>query len=235
MSLAVPRTTWHVEIAWVITYVSQAPRLFKFKGPESEGALTPPAHKAINTGKMSEFVNVQNNITDEEGNVLSQGKIFTIPREAAEHSGVFRQLFEDFASLEKDVDFSKEVIPFCREDVTDNSVSKVIEWLTKYKDLRKPNDEESGNRDGSRITLTDWEKEYFHNLSEKELFDFLVLTHYLEMDLPKQRGCQYVASLISGKPAPVIREIFGIVNDFSPEDQTRIEKENAWASGKERA
>ena len=41
--------------------------------------------------------------------------------------------------------------------------------------------------------------------------------------------CQKVADMIRGKTAEQIRQEFGIKNDFSPEEEEEIRKENQWA------
>lgn len=42
-------------------------------------------------------------------------------------------------------------------------------------------------------------------------------------------GCKTVANMIKGKTPEQIREHFGLVNDFTPEEEEQIRKENAWA------
>ena len=41
--------------------------------------------------------------------------------------------------------------------------------------------------------------------------------------------CQTVADMIKGKTPEQIRAIFNIVNDFTPEEEEEIRRENAWA------
>ncbi|KAG5621351.1 hypothetical protein H5410_006569 [Solanum commersonii] len=40
---------------------------------------------------------------------------------------------------------------------------------------------------------------------------------------------QEFADRIKGKPIEEIREVFGIVNDYSPEEEEEVRRENAWA------
>ena len=40
--------------------------------------------------------------------------------------------------------------------------------------------------------------------------------------------CAKVASLIKGKTPEEIREMFGIENDFTPEEEQAIKEENKW-------
>ncbi|RUP49535.1 LOW QUALITY PROTEIN: putative negative regulator sulfur controller-3 [Jimgerdemannia flammicorona] len=42
-------------------------------------------------------------------------------------------------------------------------------------------------------------------------------------------GCKTVANMIKGKSPEEIRKTFNIVNDFTPEEEAQIRKENEWA------
>ncbi len=42
-------------------------------------------------------------------------------------------------------------------------------------------------------------------------------------------GCNTVANMIKGKSPEEIRTTFNIVNDFTPEEEEQIRKENEWA------
>ena len=39
-------------------------------------------------------------------------------------------------------------------------------------------------------------------------------------------GCKTVANMIKGKTPEEIRKLFNIVNDFTPEEEAQIKKEN---------
>lgn len=46
---------------------------------------------------------------------------------------------------------------------------------------------------------------------------------------PSDVGCKTVANMIKGKAPEEIRKLFNIVNDFTPEEEEQIRKENEWA------
>uniref|UniRef100_A0A2N9GBD1 SKP1-like protein n=1 Tax=Fagus sylvatica TaxID=28930 RepID=A0A2N9GBD1_FAGSY len=61
-------------------------------------------------------------------------------------------------------------------------------------------------------------------------------THVEEKDKDKQTEqdlleqlCQHVANMIKGKSPDEIRTTFNIKNDFTPEEEEEIRKENMWA------
>jgi hypothetical protein len=45
-------------------------------------------------------------------------------------------------------------------------------------------------------------------------------------DLLSDVGCKTVANMIKGKTPEEIRKLFNIVNDFTPEEEAQIKKEN---------
>jgi len=42
--------------------------------------------------------------------------------------------------------------------------------------------------------------------------------------------CKHIANMIRGKKPEEIRAIFNIENDFTPEEEEQIKRENEWAS-----
>lgn len=42
-------------------------------------------------------------------------------------------------------------------------------------------------------------------------------------------GCKTVANMIKGKNPEEIRKLFNIQNDFTPEEEEQIRRENEWA------
>jgi S-phase kinase-associated protein 1 len=42
-------------------------------------------------------------------------------------------------------------------------------------------------------------------------------------------GCQVVANMIKGKSPEEIRTTFNITNNFTPEEEEQIRRENEWA------
>jgi S-phase kinase-associated protein 1 len=42
-------------------------------------------------------------------------------------------------------------------------------------------------------------------------------------------GCRTVAGMIKGKSPEEIRKLFNIKNDFTPDEEAQIKRENEWA------
>ena len=57
----------------------------------------------------------------------------------------------------------------------------------------------------------------------------LQAANYLNIKELLDLTCQTVADMIKNKTPEEIRRIFNIVNDFTPEEEEEVRKENQWA------
>ena len=53
--------------------------------------------------------------------------------------------------------------------------------------------------------------------------------NYLDIKPLLDVGCKTVANMIKGKSPEEIRKTFNIQNDFTPEEEDQIRRENEWA------
>lgn len=53
--------------------------------------------------------------------------------------------------------------------------------------------------------------------------------NYLDIKPLLDVGCKTVANMIKGKSPEEIRKTFNITNDFTPEEEEQIRRENEWA------
>lgn len=97
------------------------------------------------------------------------------------------------------------------------TLKKVVEWAKKHK-----NDGEL--KPGEKVLMTPWDKKFF-KVDQETLFNILLVAHHLGNERLKDVGCQVVAKQISGKSAEEIRKKFGIINDFTPEQEQLIKEE----------
>jgi S-phase kinase-associated protein 1 len=176
---------------------------------------------------LPKFVKIRNIKTPDR----PAGRVFIVERKAAEHSAVLRQLFKDYDESGS-ADLSKEVIPI-DINVSDNSLGIIFEWATKYKDMRKAEDNDAPVTDRGLLTFTDWEKKVFDEISELGLYEVLIATNYLDIKRLHELGCKTVANMLVGKSPSEIRRILNIPNDFTPEEEAEIAKETAWIRGRD--
>lgn len=69
----------------------------------------------------------------------------------------------------------------------------------------------------------------FIEVDNVTLFDLILAANYLNVPCLLALACQRAADLIRGKTVEEIRAEFNIANDFTPEEEAEIRKENAWA------
>lgn len=98
--------------------------------------------------------------------------------------------------------------------VKGNVLSKILEFSQKHA--------ESSSED-----LKIWEAE-FMKVDQPMLYELLVGANYLEIPKLLDLAYQAVADMIKGKSVDEIRRMFNIKNDFMPEEEDAIRKENPW-------
>jgi S-phase kinase-associated protein 1 len=102
-------------------------------------------------------------------------------------------------------------------------LTKTIEYCDYYL-VNKPkqlDDKKSTNE------LTPWEIE-FCNIDQKDLFELILAANYLNIQPLLDLTCKTVANMIKGKTPEEIRKTFNIKNDFTPEEEEKVRKDNEW-------
>lgn len=69
----------------------------------------------------------------------------------------------------------------------------------------------------------------FLNASEQQLMKLVTAATYLDIPQLLDILCHVVAKMIRNKNVEEIRAIFGIVNDFTPEQEAEVRQQHAWA------
>ncbi|KAJ3379778.1 E3 ubiquitin ligase complex SCF subunit scon-3 [Entophlyctis sp. JEL0112] len=102
----------------------------------------------------------------------------------------------------------------------------VIEYATMHKD-DPPAPPEEETKPKSSEDIDDRDKEFI-TVDQGTLFEIILAANYLDMKNLLDLGCKTVANMIKGKTVEEIRKTFNIVNDFTPEEEEQIRKENEW-------
>lgn len=145
----------------------------------------------------------------------NNNKEIEVSKEVAEKSVLIKNMLED-------VEDSDAPIPL--PNVNDKILEKVIEWCKHHKDDIYKDDEQE-----NRTTeIDEWDKKLM-DMDQEMLFDVILAANYLDIKPLLNLGCKIVANMIKGKTVEEIRKTFNIVNDFTPEEEAQIKKENEWA------
>ncbi len=75
--------------------------------------------------------------------------------------------------------------------------------------------------------LVGWDVD-FCKVDQATLFELILGANYLDNKALLDVTCKTVANMIKGKTPEEIRKTFNIKNDFMPEEEEQIRKENEW-------
>ncbi|KAK9713204.1 hypothetical protein RND81_06G011400 [Saponaria officinalis] len=157
----------------------------------------------------------------------SDGETFELDEVVARESQTIKHMVED--------DCADNVIPL--PNVTSKILAKVIEYCKKHVEYsaNKSSDTTasttaSGGAGGGAVDdeLKSWDAE-FVKVDQSTLFDLILAANYLNIKSLLDLTCQTVADMIKGKTPEEIRKTFNIKNDFTPEEEEEVRRENQWA------
>ncbi|KAJ3199599.1 suppressor of kinetochore protein mutant [Entophlyctis luteolus] len=148
----------------------------------------------------------------------SDNQEFTISKEIAYQSVLIKNMLEDAGEADDQ--------PIPLPDVSGVILQKVIEYATMHKD-DPPAPPEEETKPKSSEDIDDRDKEFI-TVDQGTLFEIILAANYLDMKNLLDLGCKTVANMIKGKTVEEIRKTFNIVNDFTPEEEEQIRKENEW-------
>lgn len=76
-------------------------------------------------------------------------------------------------------------------------------------------------------SVAKWDEDFL-KVDDEELFALILAANYLELKPLLDLTCKSVADQIKGKTPEQIRARFNIKNDFTPEEEAEVQRENAW-------
>jgi S-phase kinase-associated protein 1 len=74
----------------------------------------------------------------------------------------------------------------------------------------------------------EWASEFCKKLDQETLFELILASNYLDIRSLLNATCRTVTDMIRGKTPEEIRKSFNNKNDFTPEEEDRLSKENEW-------
>lgn len=154
--------------------------------------------------------------------VSNDNAIMEVDRVVIERSILIKNLL-----IDTEVQSSREA-PIPIPNVNEAVLRKVLEWCEHHRnDPPQAQDEESDARKKS-TDIDDWDQK-FMQVDQEMLFEIILASNYLDIKSLLDVGCKTVANMIKGKSPEEIRKTFNITNDFTPEEEEQIRRENEWA------
>lgn len=152
--------------------------------------------------------------------VSVDGEKFDVDREVINKSTTIRTLLQDLGLEEG----GEEEIPLT--NVNGAILRKVIHWCTYHKSDPEPA-EDTDTSEKRTDDIPSWDTEFL-KVDQGTLFELILAANYLDIKGLLDVSCKTVANMIKGKSPEEIRRTFNIKNDFTPEEEEQIRKENAW-------
>ncbi|EFC48551.1 S-phase kinase-associated protein [Naegleria gruberi] len=151
--------------------------------------------------------------------LTSKDKVsFKVDRDVILMSGLVKDMLE-----EGDED-ETPIIPI--PNVDSKPLQKVIEYC-QYHHKEPAQEIEKPLKGKIEDVICDWDKKFLE-IDQSLLIELIMAANYLNIKDLLDLTCAKVASMIKGKSPEQIREMFGIENDFTPEEEAKIREENKW-------
>ncbi len=122
-------------------------------------------------------------------------------------------------------------IPIPLHNVSNHMLEKVIEYCTYHHANKVREDEKEIDKKAKNDTISTWD-ENFCNVEQSTLFELILAANFLDIKSLLDVTCHTVANMIKGKSPEEIRQTFNIKNDFTPEEEEKVRKENEWCEEK---
>ncbi|PKU62658.1 SKP1-like protein 1B [Dendrobium catenatum] len=149
----------------------------------------------------------------------SDGEEFVVDEAVAKESQTILHMIEDGCA--------DSGIPL--PNVNSRILAKVIEYCKKHVDyVAKSSSTVVVVDKSAEEELKSWDSE-FVKVDQATLYDLILAANYLNIKGLLDLTCQTVADMIKGKTPEEIRKTFNIKNDFTPEEEEEVRRENQWA------
>ncbi|ORZ32092.1 Skp1 family, dimerization domain-domain-containing protein [Catenaria anguillulae PL171] len=155
----------------------------------------------------------------------SDNETISVDKQVAIRSVLLKNIIEDTGDAGDD-----DAIPIPIPNVTARVLKKVIEYCEHHKNdpLPEPEEDEVAEERRRSDDIDEWDAEFI-NVEQEMLFEIILAANYLDIKPLLDLGCKTVANMIKGKTTEEIRKTFNIQNDFTPEEEEQIRRENEWA------
>lgn len=133
------------------------------------------------------------------------------------------KMSETIKSVIEDVE-DNEPVPL--PNVTGKILAKVLEYA-KYHSEHPELDKKEKKDEKRTDDIIGWDLD-FCKVDQPTLFELILAANYLDIQDLLDLTCKTVANMIKGKTPEEIRKTFNIKNDFTPEEEEQVRKENEW-------
>eukprot|EP01062_Namystynia_karyoxenos_P030867 TRINITY_DN22966_c0_g1_i1.p2 TRINITY_DN22966_c0_g1~~TRINITY_DN22966_c0_g1_i1.p2 ORF type:complete len:170 (+),score=72.99 TRINITY_DN22966_c0_g1_i1:88-597(+) len=151
--------------------------------------------------------------------VSADEKKLPVSRAACQMSGLLKDL------LEEQPDEGGETVEIPVTNVNAHVLEKIIEYMTEHHNNRAPELERPLKQNLFEI-LQPWDAKFIQPHNEQFVFELIMGANFLNVRDLLELACARVAEWVKEKSVEEIREMFGLENDFTPEEEERLRKEH---------
>ncbi|KFM25837.1 SKP1-like protein 12 [Auxenochlorella protothecoides] len=148
----------------------------------------------------------------------SDGETFEVSREVARKSVTIENTIDGTETGTED--------PIPLPNVSSKILRKVIDYCQYHIDAEQKDGSDKTVKSDAEIKS--WDIAYT-DIDQGTLFELILAANYLNIKPLLDLTCLTVANMIKGKSPEEIRQHFNIVNDFTPEEEEEVRRENQWA------
>lgn len=172
----------------------------------------------------------------------SDGTLFVVEANVATQSALIKDMLNDLGGDDMPIPLANvdaatltKVLSFCEHHKDDHQEDKATSSTSTSTGSQStpPVQAAPGNEPISPIkaqTMDNWDTEFFEGMSKAEVLTIILAANYLDIVLLLDQGCQIIANSIKGKKIDEIRAELGIANDFTPDEEEAIRRENEWCA-----
>ncbi|XP_049847801.1 SCF ubiquitin ligase complex protein SKP1b-like [Schistocerca gregaria] len=152
--------------------------------------------------------------------VSGDGVEIVVAKEIACQSITIKNMLDDLGS-------EQGSLPIPLHNVSGKILAKVVEWCKYHYEHPIPPETEDKKNERRTDDISSWDRT-FCEVEQDLLFELIMAANFLEINPLLDLASKTVANMIKGKTPEEIRKTFGIKNDFTPEEEEQVRKENEW-------
>ena len=149
-------------------------------------------------------------------------KFFHVEFKAAILSGTIKEILDEFG-ITNEKKAKGEIVEI--HEVDGPVLEKILEWVNYHKD--DPNANAPEDDFGCLDNICEWDVEFL-KIETSLLFELVTAAKYLKIQGLVKICCKSLAKMITGKTPEELRNFFRIQNDYLPEEEEAVRKENQW-------
>nr|AHW98770.1 S-phase kinase-associated protein 1 [Globodera rostochiensis] len=153
-------------------------------------------------------------------------EVFEVDRGVIRLSTTLNTMFQDLGMDQAEAGDKMFSDPIPLANVNGAILRKVIAWCQHHKD-DAPVGDDAESKERRTDDIPSWDVEFL-KVDQGTLFELILAANYLDVRVLLDVACKTVANMIKGKSPEEIRRTFNIKNDFTPEEEEQIRRENAW-------